>query len=101
MLNAFCGKPTDAVTVNLPPARNRGETGHATGVPSLARVANSQVRYARMIVARSLSIRDTRNEYHQPTQRHCAPDEPVVCLRVLVVLGLAGPAQEGAWWLLQ
>lgn len=43
-LKAFCGYPSEVVIMIVPSGRSSPEVGQATGVPSLASVASSQVR---------------------------------------------------------
>jgi hypothetical protein len=57
MLKALSGKPIDVVVMNCPvSARQKGSIGQVIGVPSAARVENSQVRNSRKTASTSAGI---------------------------------------------
>src|ERR1700736_1875785 len=57
ILNASSGRPIDVVVMNRPvDGRKNGSIGHVIGVPSAARVENSQVRDSRKTAASSAGI---------------------------------------------
>src|ERR1700736_1986561 len=54
ILNALSGRPIDVVVMNWPvDGRKNGSIGHVIGVPSAARVENSQVRNSRKTASTS------------------------------------------------